>query len=151
MSNRDHTNRVFRMFDRLGGLQGSLFTKSAEKYGAGGLSRVRGELLLEIQTGGGRLQVQDVAERTGRTKSAAGELIAKLCRDGYVFKMRVAGDGRGVWVVLSGKGRRAAALTARIRTDLDRAIQGAVTEMDMAHLEKLARRIGQSITLEKQP
>ena len=55
---------------------------------------------------GGRLQVQDLAERSGRGKSTASALVVKLCRRGLVFKMKVAGDGRGAWVVLTEKGRR---------------------------------------------
>jgi DNA-binding MarR family transcriptional regulator len=149
MSIHYRARRLLRLFTRLDELGEAFFAAAARKDGDRGLSRARGELLQHIQAAGGRLQVQDVAERTGRTKSASGELIAKLCRDGYVFKMRVAGDGRGVWVVLSGKGRRAAALTARIMVDLDRAIRGAVTDMDLARLEKLASQIEKTITREE--
>jgi DNA-binding MarR family transcriptional regulator len=145
MSSLNHTKRIFRLFAQLDGLGAAFFAAAAIKTGDRELSRARGELLIEIQAAGGRLQVQDLAERTGRTKSAAAELIAKLCREGYVFKMRVAGDGRGVWVVLSGKGRRAAAIHSLVAADLDRAIRGMVTEMDIRRLEKLVLRIEQSI------
>src|SRR5512136_1916428 len=104
---------VFRVLEPLGRLEDAFFAAAGRKAGFGDFTRQRGGLLREIQAAGGRLQVQDAAERTARNKSAAAELIAKLCRDGYAFKMRVAGDGRGVWVVLTGKGRRAAAVFAR--------------------------------------
>ena len=151
MSSLNRTKQIFRLFARLDGLGGAFYAAAAPVEGDRGLSRARGALLLEIQAAGGRLQVQDLAERTRRTKSAAGELIAKLCRDGYVFKMRVAGDGRGVWVVLSGKGRRAAAIHSRVAAELDRAIRGTVTETDLARLEKLALQTEGTITRGTRP
>lgn len=122
------------------------FATAASKAGDRDLSRARGELLRQIQISGGRLQVQDIAERTGRTKSASAELAAKLCRDGYAFKLRVAGDGRGVWVVLSGKGRRAVALYSRISADLDRSIAGILTDREAARLAKLELQLESLIT-----
>lgn len=148
MSSISRADLLFRLFRRLASLEESFYATAAlpaAEPGEQRLGRARGELLRQIQAGGGRLQVQDIAERTGRTKSTAAELAAKLCRDGYVFKMRVAGDGRGVWVVLSGKGRRAAARYRRTMADLNRSTGGILTDAVLARLETLALQIEKSI------
>ncbi len=136
---------VFRVFGPLGRLEDEFFAAAGRKVGFGDFTRQRGGLLREIQAAGGRLQVQDAAERTARNKSAAAELIAKLCRDGYAFKMRVAGDGRGVWVVLTGKGRRAAVVFARAAADLQRLVDGSSTRKDLEQMVRTAERLQQNI------
>lgn len=136
---------IFRVFGPLGRLEDEFFAAAGRKAGFDDFTRQRGGLLREIQAGGGRLQVQDAAERTGRNKSAAAELTAKLCRDGYAFKMRVAGDGRGVWVVLTGKGRRAAAVFTRAAADLQRLVDGSSTRKDLEQLERTAERLQTNI------
>jgi DNA-binding MarR family transcriptional regulator len=141
MSSHNKTQGYFRLLARLNGLEEAFFLATGRKTGLRDLSRVRGELLHQINRAGGRLQVQDIADRTGRPTSTTAELAAKLCRDGYAFKMKVAGDGRGVWVVLSGKGRRAAASYERARRDLDRMVRGLVTGADMGRLEKAALQL----------
>lgn len=141
---RSHAD-VFRVFTRLGRLEDEFFAAAGRKSGFDDFTRQRGGLLREIREAGGRLQVQDAAERTGRNTSAAAELIAKLCRDGYAFKMRVAGDGRGVWVVLTAKGRRAAVVYSRAAADLKQLIAAAAPGNDLEQMDRTAGRLEQNI------
>lgn len=136
---------VFRVFGRLGALEGEFFAAAGRRAGFRDFTRQRGGLLREIRDAGGRLQVQDIAERTGRNKSAAAELTTKLCRDGYVFKMRVAGDGRGVWVVLTAKGRRAAAVFTEAEGDLEQLVSGSAPSRDLEQMDRTAGRLEKNI------
>jgi DNA-binding MarR family transcriptional regulator len=145
MDTKGSRAELFRVFGRLGRLEDWFFAAAGRKAGLDDFTRQRGGLLWEIREAGGRLQVQDAAERTGRNKSAAAELVAKLCRDGYTFKMRVAGDGRGVWVVLTAKGRRAATVFSRASSDLKRLVTGAVPGRDLERMERAALKLEKSI------
>ena len=140
---------LFRSLARLVRLESEFYAVAGRRAGFGDFTRQRGELLCEIRLAGGRLQVQDAAERSGRNKSATAELVAKLCNEGYAFKLRVADDGRGVWVVLSAKGRRAADAYSRATADLERVVSGSSPPAALDRMLETAglteRAIGKSL------
>ncbi|HTY07523.1 MAG TPA: MarR family winged helix-turn-helix transcriptional regulator [Candidatus Edwardsbacteria bacterium] len=130
------------------GLRQRIWDREAARRGLGDASWAQGELVAAVEKEGGRLQVQDLAEKTGRGKSTASALVAKLCRRGLVFKMKVSGDGRGAWVVLTEKGKRMSQAWSQTSAMVDRRCWGGFSARERQWTEQMLTRIEKNLNRE---
>jgi len=136
-----HKSDLFFSSSRILGLRDKIWEQGVRRSGMREVSWAQGELLAALEREGGRLQVQDLAEQTGRGKSTASALVAKLCRRGLVFKMKVSGDGRGAWVVLTERGRRVSRAWVQARAMMDRHCWGGFSLRQRSAFERSLTQI----------
>ncbi|MGW0811221.1 MarR family winged helix-turn-helix transcriptional regulator [Nonomuraea sp. NPDC002799] len=96
---------------------GRLHQRLADE-GFEGIRYVHGSVFRFIDAEGSRLTT--LAERSGLTKQAIGELVGELEDHGYVERAADAGDRRAKIIRLTDQGRMAQVAAARILTDLER-------------------------------
>ena len=78
---------------------------------------MHGSVFRFIDAEGSRLTT--LAERSGLTKQAIGELVGELEDHGYVERVADAGDRRAKIIRLTGQGRMAQVAAARILADVE--------------------------------
>lgn len=83
-----------------------------------GIRYVHGSVFRNIDTEGSRLTT--LAERSGLTKQAIGELVSDLEEHGYLERVADEADRRAKIIRLTDQGRMAQAAAARILTDVER-------------------------------
>jgi DNA-binding MarR family transcriptional regulator len=142
---------LFSGLSRILALREAIWERELHRRRMRDASWAQGRLLAELDRHGGRLQVQDLAEQTGRGKSTASALVAKLCRHGYVFKMRVAGDGRGAWVVLTEKGRMVSRAFNQTIKEVNRDCWGDFPEKERSRLERSIQHIERNLSHGERP
>lgn len=86
--------------------------------GFAGIRYVHGSVFRFIDAEGSRLTM--LAERSGLTKQAIGELVTELQRQGYVERVADPGDQRAKIIRLTEQGRMAQAAAGRILNDTER-------------------------------
>ncbi|MFI7611131.1 MarR family winged helix-turn-helix transcriptional regulator [Nonomuraea terrae] len=86
--------------------------------GFDGIRYVHGSVFRFIDAEGSRLTT--LAERSGLTKQAIGELVGELEDHGYVERVADAGDRRAKIIRLTDQGRLAQVTAARILTEIER-------------------------------
>lgn len=82
-----------------------------------GIRYVHGSVFRFIDAEGSRLTM--LAERSGLTKQAIGELVGELEDHGYVERAADAGDRRAKIIRLTDQGKMAQVAAARILTDIE--------------------------------
>lgn len=82
-----------------------------------GIRYVHGSVFRHIEAEGSRLTT--LAERSGLTKQAIGELVGELEEHGYLERVADPGDRRAKIIRLTDQGRTAQLAAARILADLE--------------------------------
>jgi DNA-binding MarR family transcriptional regulator len=83
-----------------------------------GIRYAHGAVFRFVDAEGSRLTT--LAERSGLTKQAIGELVGELEDHGYVERVADAGDRRAKIIRLTDQGKAAQVAAARILTDIER-------------------------------
>ncbi len=146
MGTKTHQADLFARLSRVLELRDKVWDLEQRRRRPNTLSWAQGELLAALEKEGGRLQVQDLAEKAGRGKSTASALVAKLCRRGLVFKMKVSGDGRGAWVVLTEKGRKVSLAFIQTIGVVERHCWKEIPERERLVAERSLRQIEQNLS-----
>jgi len=76
----------------------------AELQEAAGVSLADYEALLQLSLAGGRLRMNELADRLLLTRSGASRLVDRMADDGYVTRHKCATDARGAFAVLTQAG-----------------------------------------------
>ncbi|HXX61645.1 MAG TPA: MarR family winged helix-turn-helix transcriptional regulator [Candidatus Sulfotelmatobacter sp.] len=76
----------------------------AELQDAAGVSLADYEALLQLSLAGGRLRMNELADRLLLTRSGASRLVDRMADDGYVARHKCATDARGAFAVLTPAG-----------------------------------------------
>lgn len=76
----------------------------AELQDAAGVSLADYEALLQLALAGGRLRMNELADRLLLTRSGASRLVDRMADDGYVTRHKCATDARGAFAVLTEAG-----------------------------------------------
>ena len=76
----------------------------AELQDAAGVSLADYEALLQLSLAGGRLRMNELADRLLLTRSGASRLVDRMADDGYVTRHKCATDARGAFAVLTQAG-----------------------------------------------
>lgn len=79
---------------------------------AGGIPLTWYDVLLELNGDGGRLRMQEVAERVVLSRTRVSRLVDEMARAGLVRKEPDEDDGRVVWAVITEEGGRELRATA---------------------------------------
>jgi DNA-binding MarR family transcriptional regulator len=137
---------LFSALSRVLALREAIWDRELRRRRMREVSWAQGRLLAALEGHGGRLQVQDLAEQTGRGKSTASALVAKLCRQGLVFKMKVSGDGRGAWVVLTERGQRVSRAFNRTLREVDQLCWKDFPKKERSRLERSIKHIEQNLS-----
>lgn len=118
-----------------------------ERLGAGfreaGYPEVRpsyGSVLVPLLEEDG-LRMGELARRSRLSKQTM-TTIVRLCeRDGLVYRERDPADGRAFRVMLTGRGRSARPVFAEIVSELDRELEGVLSEAGLMELRRLLREV----------
>jgi DNA-binding MarR family transcriptional regulator len=86
-------------------------------------------------------RLTDLAERSGYTKQAVGEVVVDLEGLGYLERVPDPADGRAKIIRLSDKGRAAQALALRLFDDIEREWAERVGEERMATLREVLEEL----------
>jgi DNA-binding MarR family transcriptional regulator len=76
----------------------------AELQDAAGVSLADYEALLQLALAGGRLRMNELADRLLLTRSGASRLVDRMAHDGYITRHKCATDARGAFAVLTDAG-----------------------------------------------
>ncbi|HTS14688.1 MAG TPA: MarR family winged helix-turn-helix transcriptional regulator [Candidatus Sulfotelmatobacter sp.] len=76
----------------------------AELQEAAGVSLADYEALLQLSMAGGRLRMNELADRLLLTRSGASRLVDRMAEDGFVTRHKCATDARGAFAVLTPAG-----------------------------------------------
>ncbi|MFI5261229.1 MAG: MarR family winged helix-turn-helix transcriptional regulator [Candidatus Limnocylindrales bacterium] len=77
-----------------------------ELQDAAGVSLADYEALLQLALAGGRLRMNELADRLLLTRSGASRLVDRMADDGYVIRHKCATDARGAFAVLTEAGQQ---------------------------------------------
>ena len=100
------------------------------------------EVLGQLVDAGGRLRMQELAQRTVINKSSLTRLVDRLEDEGYVEREACAADGRGQFAVLTRDGRAAfrAAQPAHLH-GVQREFAQHLTDTDVAALQRVLAKL----------
>ena len=104
-----------------------------ERLGDEGFPEIRpahGRIIRFVEPEGSRLT--DLAEQSGMTKQAAGEVVSDLESLGYLERCACPGDGRAKLINLTDRGSACVAAAERIFADIEARWAGQVGQRRMA-------------------
>lgn len=94
-----------------------------------GITHTEFEVLLRLWTSeGGRMRIQELADRSLLTRSGTSRAVDRLVRAGHLAREGAAEDGRGAYAVLTPSGRAHFEVAAEAHTAL-------VRRMFLSHLD----------------
>ena len=109
--------------------------------GIKGIVAAHGSVLGLLYRHGGSLQMAEIAEKIGRSKSTMTTLIATLEKHGYVRKVQNEADRRGTFVVLTDSAWALKPVFEEISAKLIETVYAGFTDAEQDLLMKLLVRV----------
>ena len=104
-----------------------------------------GGILAMLLSAGGKLQMKELVDKVGRTKSTVSELVNKLEKFGLVKRCECNVDGRVCYVSLTEKGHDFEKELLSVSEELNQVLYEGISSEEKAQLEDLIERMRQNL------
>jgi DNA-binding MarR family transcriptional regulator len=132
-------HRTVELAGRIRESANRFITEELEKAGITDIAPPHGSVLACLYQNG-PMTMKEIADRIRRTQPTVTVLVDKLHACGYVSRNKSSGDGRSVYIGLTGKGEKFETLFRDISAKLNRKIHRGMSAEEIETLEALLER-----------